>query len=142
MLSQDLANFWRILEADVAKVVRLELKRIERGQRHRTAEQLAAYLDGIMRAAANQVSVNDSKHIGAGCCKESFIIHRLTQVCGRCERDPFGRKSAGKRARGAPATVKQRPGITGGHPRAFMRKKIQLDGGPGATWGAPTRKNI
>ena len=76
MLSQDLANFWKILEADVAKVVRLELKRIERGQRHRTAEQLAAYLDGMMWAAANQVSMNDSKHIG--CCKESFIIHRLT----------------------------------------------------------------
>ena len=76
MLSQDLANFWRILEADVAKVVGLELKRIERGQRHRTAEQLAAYLNGMMWAAANQVSMNDSKLIG--CCKESFIIHRLT----------------------------------------------------------------
>ena len=127
-----MANFWRILEADVAKVVRLELRRIERGQRHRTAEQLAAYLDRIMRAAANQVSVNDSRHIGAGCCGESFIIHRLIQVSGRCERDPFGRKSARKRARGAAATVEQRPGMTGGHPRAFMRKKIQLDKGPGA----------
>ena len=62
-MSQDLANFWKILEADVAKVVRLELKRIERGQRHRTAEQLTAYLDGMMWAAANQVSMNDSKHI-------------------------------------------------------------------------------
>ena len=141
-MSQDLANFWRILEADVTKVIRLELKRIERGQRHRTAEQLAAYLDGMMWAAANQVSMNDSKTHQSSCCKGSFIMHRLTQVSGRCERDPFGRKSAGKRARGAPATVKQRPRMTGGHPRAFMRKKIQLDGGPGATWGAPTRKNI
>ena len=75
-MSQDLANFWRILEADVAKVVRLELKRIERGQRHRTAEQLAAYLDGMMWAAANQVSMNDAKHTGCGI--ESFIINRLT----------------------------------------------------------------
>ena len=54
------------------------------------------------------------------------------QVNGRCERDPFGRKGARKRARGAAATVEQRPGMTGGHPRAFMRKKIQLDKGPGA----------
>ena len=141
-MSQDLANFWRILEEDVAKVVRLELRRIERGQRHRTAEQLAAYLDGIMRAAASQVSVNDSKHIGASCCKESFIIHRLTQVSGRCERDPFGRKSARKRPRGVAATAEQRPGRTGGHPRAGMRKKIQLDTGPGAACGALNRKNI
>ena len=76
MLSQDLANFWQNLEADVTKAVRLELRRIERGQQHRTAEQLAAYLDGMMWAAANQVSMNDAKHIG--CCKESFIINRLT----------------------------------------------------------------
>ena len=142
MLSQDLANFWKILEADVAKVVRLELRRIERGQRHRTAEQLAAYLDRIMRAAASQVSVNDSKHIGASCCKESFIIHCLTQVSGRCERDPFGRKSAGKRARGAAATGKQRPGMTGGPPQTFMRKKIQLDKVPGAAQAATTKKNV
>ena len=140
-MSQDLANFWKILEADVAKVVRLQLRRIERGQRHRTAEQLAAHLDGIMRAAANQVSVNNSKHIGASCSKESFIVHRLTQVSGRCERDPFGRKSAGKRARGA-AAVKQRPGVAGGLPQTFMRKKIQLDKVLGAARGAPTKKNV
>ena len=141
-MSQDLVAFWEILEADVTKFVRLELRRMERGQRHRTAEKLTAYLDEMMWAAANQVSVNDYKTHQSSWCKGSFIMHRLTQVNGQCERDPFGRKSAGKRARGAPATVKQRPGITGGHPRAFMRKKIQLDGGPGATWGAPTRKNI
>ena len=141
-MSQDLANFWKILEADVAKVVRLELKRIERGQRHRTAEQLAAYLDGIMRAAASQVSVNDSKHIGASCSKESFIIHRLTQVSGQCERDPFGRKSAGKRARGAATAEKRRPGMAGRPPPASMRKKIQLDKVPGAARGAPTKKNV
>ena len=141
-MSQDLVAFWEILEADVTKFVRLELRRMERGQRHRTAEKLTAYLDGMMWAAANQVSVNDYKTHQSSWCNGSFIMHRLTQVNGQCERDPFGRKSAGKRARGAPATVKQRPGITGGHPRAFMRKKIQLDGGPGATWGAPTRKNI
>ena len=75
-MSQDLVAFWEILEADVTKFVRLELRRMERGQRHRTAEKLTAYLDGMMWAAANQVSMNDSKHIG--CCKESFIIHRLT----------------------------------------------------------------
>ena len=108
-MSQDLANFWQNLEADVAKAVRLELRRIEKGQQHKTAEQLAAYLDEIMRAAANQVS-------------------------GQCERDPFGRKSAGKRARGAATTEKRRP--------TFMRKKIQLDKVPGAARGAPTKKNV
>ena len=51
-----MANFWHNLEADVTKAVRLELRRIEKGQEHKTAEQLTAYLDGIMRAAANQVS--------------------------------------------------------------------------------------
>ena len=117
MLSQDLANFWHNLEADVDKAVRLELRRIEKGQEHKTAEQLTAYLDGIMRAAANQVS-------------------------GQCERDPFGRKSAGKRARGAATTVKRRPGMAGGPPPTFMRKKIQLDKVPGAARGAPTKKNV
>ena len=141
-MSQDLANFWRILEEDVAKVVRLELRRIERGQRHRTAEQLAAYLDGIMRAAANQVSVNDCKTHQSSWCNGSFIMHSLTQVNGQCERDPFGRKSARKRPRGVAATAEQRPGRTGGHPRAGMRKKIQLDTGPGAACGAPIKKNI
>ena len=67
-------------------------------------------------------------------------MHRLTQVNGQCERDPFGRKSAGKRARGAAATVKQ--GMTGGPPQTFMRKKIQLDKVPGAARGAPTKKNV
>ena len=69
-------------------------------------------------------------------------MHRLTQVNGRCEKDPFSRKSAGKRYRGAAATAEQRPGRTGGHPRAGMRKKIQLDTGPGAACGALNRKNI
>ena len=141
-MSQDLVAFWEILEADVAKFVRLELRRMERGQRHRTAEKLTAYLDGMMWAAANQVSMNDYKTHQSSWCKGSFIMHRLTQVNGQCERDPFGRKSAGKRPRGAAATAEQRPGRTGGHPRAFMRKKIQLDTGPGAACGAPTRKNI
>ena len=116
-MSQDLANFWKNLEADVAKAVRLELRRIERGQQHRTAEQLAAYLDGIMRAAANQVS-------------------------GQCERDPFGRKSAGKRARGAATAEERRPGMAGRPPPTFMRKKIQVDKVPGAARGAPTKKNV
>ena len=124
------------------RTVRLELRRIEKGQQHKTAEQLAACLDGIMRAAANQVSMNDYKTHQSSWCNGSFIMHRLTQVNGQCERDPFGRKSAGKRPRGAAATAEQRPGRTGGHPRAFMRKKIQLDTGPGAACEAPTRKNI
>ena len=141
-MSQDLAAFWEILEADVAKVVRLELRRMERGQRHRTAEKLTAYLDGMMWAAANQVSMSDFKTHQSSCCKGFFIMHRLTQVNGQCERDPFGRKSARKRPRGAAATVEQWPGRTGGHPRAGMRKKIQLDTGPGAACGAPNRKNI
>ena len=116
-MSQDLVAFWEILEADVAKFVRLELRRMERGQRHRTAEKLTAYLDGMMWAAASQVN-------------------------GQCERDPFGGKSARKRPRGVAATAEQRPGRTGGHPRAGMRKKIQLDTGPGAACGALNRKNI
>ena len=101
----------------MAKAVSLELRRIERGQKHRTAEQLAAYLDEIMRAVAGQVN-------------------------GQYKRDPFGRKSAGKRARGAATTVKQRPGRAGGLPQTFMRKKIQLDEVPGAARGAPTKKNV
>ena len=114
---KDLANFWHNLEADVAKTVSLELRRIEKGQKHKTAEQLAAYLDEIMRAVAGQVS-------------------------GQCERDPFGRKSAGKRARGAATAEKRRPGMAGRPPPAFMRKKIQLDKVPGAARGAPTKKNV
>ena len=141
-MSQDLVAFWEILEADVTKFVRLELRRMERGQRHRTAEKLTAYLDGMMWAAANQVSVNDYKTHQSSWCKGSFIMHRLTQVNGQCERDPFGRKSARKRPRGVAATAEQRPGRTGGHPRAGMRKKIQLDTGPGAACGALNRKNI
>ena len=141
-MSQDLANFWKILEADVAKVVRLELRRIERGQRHRTAEKLTAYLDGMMWAAASQVSVNNYKTHQSSWCNGSFIMHSLTQVNGQCERDPFGGKSARKRPRGVAATAEQRPGRTGGHPRAGMRKKIQLDTGPGAACGALNRKNI
>ena len=126
----------------MAKFVGLELRRMEKGQRQRTAENLTAYLDRMMWAAANQVRMNDYKTHQSSWCKGSFIMHRLTQVNGQCERDPFGRKSAGKRYRGAAATAEQRPGRTGGHPRAFMRKKIQLDTGPGAACGAPTRKNI
>ena len=114
---KDLANFWHNLEADVAKTVSLELRRIEKGQEHKTAEQLAAYLDEIMRAAANQVS-------------------------GQCERDPFGRKSAGKRARGAARAEERRPGVAGRSPPTFMRKKIQVDKVPGAARGAPTKKNV
>ena len=69
-------------------------------------------------------------------------MHRLTQVNGQCEKDPFSRKSAGKRYRGAAAAAEQRPGRTGGHPRASMRRKIQLDTGTRAAGGALTRKNI
>ena len=55
----------------MAKAVSLELRRIERGQKHKTAEQLTAYLDEIMRAVAGQVS-------------------------GQYKRDPFGKKNAGE----------------------------------------------
>ena len=141
-MSQDLAAFWEILEADVAKFVGLELKRMEKGQRQRTAENLTACLDGMMWEAANQVRMNNYKTHQSSWCNGSFIMHRLTQVNGQCERDPFGRKSARKRPRGVAATAEQRPGRTGGHPRAGMRKKIQLDTGPGAACGALNRKNI
>ena len=101
----------------MAKAVRLELRRIERGQEHKTAEQLAAYLDEIMRAAANQVS-------------------------GQCERDPFGRKSAGRQARGAATAEGRRPGVAGRSPPTCMRKKIQVDKVPGAARGAPPKENV
>ena len=81
----------------MAKFVGLELKRMEKGQRQRTAENLTACLDGMMWAAANQVRMNNYKTHQSSWCKGSFIMHRLTQVNGQCERDPFGRKSAGKR---------------------------------------------
>ena len=136
-MSQDLAAFWEILEADVAKFVRLELRRMERGQRHRTAEKLTAYLDGMMWAAANQVSMSDFETHQSSCCKGFFIMHRLTQVNGQCEEDPFSR-SARKRHRGAAAAAGQRAGRTGGHPRASMKRKIQLDTGTPAS----TRKKI
>ena len=58
-MSQDLANFWRILEADVTKFVGLELRRMEKGQQQRTAENLRTCLDRIMWAAASQVRMNN-----------------------------------------------------------------------------------
>ena len=140
-MSQDLAAFWEILEVDVAKFVGIELRRMEKGQQ-RTAESLTSCLDRMMWAAASQVRMNNYKTHQSSWCNSSFIMHRLTQVNGQCERDPFGRKSARKRPRGVAATAEQRPGRTGGHPRAGMRKKIQLDTGPGAACGAPNRKNI
>ena len=66
-------------------------------------------------------------------------MHRLTQVNGQCEKDPFSRKSARKRYRGAAAAAEQRPERTGGHPRVSMRRKIQLDTGMPAVGGAPAR---
>ena len=101
----------------MAKAVRLELRRIEKGQKHKTAEQLAAYLDEIMRAVAGQVN-------------------------GQYKRDPFGRKSAGRQARGAATAEGRRPGVAGRSPPTFMRKKIQVDKVPGAARGAPTKKNV
>ena len=61
---------------------------------------------------------------------------------GQCGEDPFSRKSARKRYRGAAAAAEKRPGRTDGHPRASMRRKIQLDTGTPAAGGALTRKNI
>ena len=101
----------------MAKAVRLELRRIERGQKHKTAEQLAAYLDEIRRAVASQIS-------------------------RQYKRDPFGKKNAGKRARSAARAEERRPGVAGKSPPTFMRKKIQVDKVPGAARGAPPKKNV
>ena len=144
-MSQDLAAFWEILEVDVAKFVGIELRRMEKGQQ-RTAESLTSCLDRLMWAAVSQVRMNNYKTHQSGWCKDSFIIlccfnkqimHRLTQVNGQCEEDPFSR-SARKRHRGAAAAAGQRAGRTGGHPRASMKRKIQLDTGTPAS----TRKKI
>ena len=69
-------------------------------------------------------------------------MHRLTQVNGQCVEDPFSRKSARKRYRGATAAAEQRAGRAGGHPRTSMKRKIQLDTETPAACGAPTRKKI
>jgi len=133
----------------VAKFVAIELRRMEKGQQ-RTAENLTSCLNRLMWAAASQVRMNNYKTHQSGWCKDSFIIlccfnkqimHRLTQVNGQCEEDPFSR-SARKRHRGAAAAAGQRAGRTGGHPRASMKKKIQLDTGTPAAGGASTRKKI
>ena len=119
-MSQDLAAFWEILEVDVAKFVGIELRRMEKGQQ-RTAESLTSCLDRLMWAAVSQVRMNNYKTHQSGWCKDSFIIlccfnkqimHRLTQVNGQCEKDPFSR-SARKRHRGAAAAAGQRAGRTG-----------------------------
>ena len=148
-----MAAFWEILEVDVAKFVAIELRRMEKGQQ-RTAENLTSCLNRLMWAAASQVRMNNYKTHQSGWCEGSFIIrccfnewlnkqimHRLTQVNGQCEEDPFSR-SARKRHRGAAAAAGQRAGRTGGHPRASMKKKIQLDTGTPAAGGASTRKKI
>ena len=101
----------------MAKAVSLELRRIEKGQEHKTAEQLAAYLDEIMRAVAGQVS-------------------------GQYKRDPFGKKNAGKRARSAARAEERRPGVAGKSPPTFMRKKIQVGKVPGSARGAPPKENV
>ena len=133
----------------MAKFVGIELRRMEKGQQ-RTAESLTSCLDRLMWAAVSQVRMNNYKTHQSGWCKDSFIIlccfnkqimHRLTQVNGQCEKDPFSR-SARKRHRGAAAAAGQRAGRTGGHPRASMKKKIQLDTGTPAAGGALTRKKI
>ena len=133
----------------MAKFVAIELRRMEKGQQ-RTAENLTSCLNRLMWAAASQVRMNNYKTHQSGWCKDSFIIlccfnkqimHRLTQVNGQCEEDPFSR-SARKRHRGAAAAAGQRAGRTGGHPRASMKKKIQLDTGTPAAGGASTRKKI
>ena len=59
MFAQDLAAFWKILEVDVEKFVALELRRMEKGQQQRTAENLRTCLDRIMWAAASQVRMNN-----------------------------------------------------------------------------------
>ena len=129
----------------MAKFVAIELRRMEKGQQ-RTAENLTSCLNRLMWAAASQVRMNNYKTHQSGWCKDSFIIlccfnkqimHRLTQVNGQCEKDPFSR-SARKRHRGAAAAAGQRAGRTGGHPRASMKRKIQLDTGTPAS----TRKKI
>ena len=98
----------------MAKAVRLELRRIERGQKHKTAEQLAAYLDEIRRAVAGQIS-------------------------GQYKADPFAKKDAGKRARSAARAEERRPGVSGKFPPTFMRKKIQVGKVPGS---APPKENV
>ena len=77
MFVQDLAAFWEILEVDVAKFVGLELRRMEKGQQQRTAENLRTCLDRIMWAAASQVRMNNYKTHQSSWCKGSFII-----LCG------------------------------------------------------------
>ena len=133
----------------MAKFVGIELRRMEKGQQ-RTAESLTSCLDRLMWAAVSQVRMNNYKTHQSAWCKDSFIIlccfnkqimHRLTQVNGQCEEDPFSR-SARKRHRGAAAAAGQRAGRTGGHPRASMKRKIQLDTGTPAAGGASTRKKI
>ena len=59
MFVQDLAAFWEILEVDVEKFVALELRRMEKGQQQRTAENLRTFLNRLMWAAASQVRMNN-----------------------------------------------------------------------------------
>ena len=74
MFVQDLAAFWEILEVDVAKFVGLELRRMEKGQQQRTAENLRTFLNRLMWAAASQVRMNNYRMHQSSWCRGSLII--------------------------------------------------------------------
>ena len=70
----------RHFEADVAKSIELERRKIRMGQKHKSTDQLVAHLDKIRRAVVGQIS-------------------------GRGKVDPFGKRNAEKLARSTVSTI-------------------------------------
>ena len=104
------------LEADVAKVVKLERKKYKMGREHRSADQLVAHLNEIRRAAVGQVS-------------------------GR-NKDPFWKRNTKKLSRGAVGGRVQRPRMPNKSPPTTMKRKLQVDGVSGPVRGALPGRNV
>ena len=87
------------------------------GQKHKSADQLAAHLDEIRRAVAGQIS-------------------------GQYKVDPFGKRNAGKLAHSTARTEERRPGVSSKSPPTFMRKKVQVGKMPGSARRTLPKENV
>ena len=107
----------RHFEADVAKVVELERRKIRMGQKHRSTDQLVAHLDEIRRAVVGQIS-------------------------GRNKVDPFWKRNAEKLSRSTVGKKEQRPRMSSKSPPTTMKRKLQVGGVSGPVRRALPRGNV
>ena len=107
----------RHFEADVAKAVKLERRKIRMGQKHKSTDQLVAHLDKIRRAVVGQIS-------------------------GQYKVDPFGKRNAGKLAHSTARREEQRPRVSNKFPPTFMKRKVQVDKMSGSVRRTLPKENV